>query len=184
MRTTVKTMVKKVTAAVLAAVAVMTMATVATPATVRADDFKVFNFEELPDHPTSGMDVGVIKSSYTVGGKLGKNTPSGTVVYIQSSPLSYADIDTPRGSDIVVICGIYHKEGIFGCGSDMVCCKSLTNGNKFEIPLGMSAQIYELNKAAGINSGSVSVSSGGLETTWTSIIKPAMKILDYIKLLK
>lgn len=184
MKNSMVKMIKKATAAILAAATVMGMTVAVTPAMVRADDFKAFNFEELPFEPTPDMDIGVIKSSYTVGAQIGKSTPSGTVVYITSCPLSYADIDTPRGSDIVVITGIYHKEGFFGLGSDMVCCKSMTNGNRFEIPLEISAHIYQLIKAEGINCGSVSVSSGGLENTWTSIIKPAMKILDFIKLLK
>lgn len=139
------------TAAILAAVTVMGMAVAVTPTMVRAaDNFNGINFAELPEHPTAGMDLNVIKNAYKVGGNLGTNVESGTVAFIRSGATTSLDMGTPHGSDIVVVYRTYTVTNLFGGKVSKVNCKSLIDGETFDLTLDnncMSAQLYELNRA-------------------------------------
>lgn len=165
MKTNMMTMIKKVTAAVLAAVTVMTMTAVTMPAIVHAEDFKGIKLEELPTHPTAGMDINVIKNAYKVGGNLGTDIESGTVAYINSYAMCALDGGTPCGKDIVVVYRTYQVTNWFGEKVSKVNCKSLTNGDSFDLVIDKhAAQLYELNKAQSFNDAGITVDSNGIRT--------------------
>ena len=161
MKTKMMTMVKEVTVAILAAVTVMTAAM---PAMVHAEDFNGIKLEELPTHPTSGMDINIIKNAYKVGGNLGTNIESGTVAYIDSQAIVALDGGTPCGTDIVVIYRTYQETNMFGNTSSKVCCKSLINGETFNLIIDKrAAQLYEIKKAQSLNDAGINTDSNGLQ---------------------
>lgn len=125
----------------LAAVTVMTAAM---PAMVHAEDFNGIKLEKLPTHPTSGMDINIKKNAYKVGGNLGTNIESGT--------------------DIVVIYRTYQETNMFGNTSSKVCCKSLINGETFNLIIDKrAAQLYEIKKAQSLNDAGINTDSNGLQ---------------------
>lgn len=174
MKTKMMTMVKKWTAAILAAVTVATMST--SMATVAyAQDFTGINLETLPSEPTAGMDAEVIKNAYQVGKKLGNDIPSGKVVYVISNGVSWADGSTPVGEDIVVVYKVYNEKGIFGLGeSKVMSCKSLTTGKSYDLTMGYMLRVFELNKVSNLNGTGLKVSKAGLQTTWDTVGFPAV----------
>ena len=165
MKNSMVKMIKKVTATILAAATVMGATIAATPAIVRADDFNGIKLEELSDHPTAGMDLNVIKNAYKVGGNLGTDIESGTVAYINSYAMCALDGGTPCGKDIVVVYRTYTVTNLFGGKVSKVNCKSLTNGDSFDLVIDKhAAQLYELNKAQSFNDAGITVDSNGIRT--------------------
>ena len=167
MKNSMVKMIKKVTAAFLAAVTVMGAVVTSTPAIVRADDFKGIKLEELPDHPTSDMDINVIKNAYRVGNKLGNDVESGKVVYIQSLALGGVEcLYVPHGTDIVVVYRTYTNKNMFGQTVHNVSCKSLIDGETFDLCLcDIEATLFELNKAPNLDGDGIDVGSNGLQNS-------------------
>ena len=183
MRTQISTMVKKVTATILAAATVMAATVAATPAIVRAEEFKGIKLEELSDHPTAGMDINIIKNAYRVGGNLGTNIPSGTVAYIKSGATTSLDMGTPHGSDIVVVYRTYTVTNLFGGKVSKVNCKSLIDGETFDLTIDnncMSAQLYELNRAQNLNDAGIDVDDAGLQTSFQQVKGWFSSIKDFL----
>lgn len=174
MKNSMVKMIKKVTATILAAATVMGATIAATPAIVRADDFNGIKLEELSDHPTSNMNINVIKNAYKVGKRVDQNAKSGDVVYINSIVAGALDIYnstvTPHGTDIVVVYNIYTKSNLFGQKYTMVNCKSLIDGETFDLQLGdINAQLFELDKVSSLGGSPIDVDSNGLQNAFQQV---------------
>ena len=171
MKNSMVRMIKKVTAAVLAAATVMGATVAATPAIVKADDFKTIDFESLPEHPTANMDLTTIKNAYFVFESVGENINSGDVLYVDSHAAGALDGSTPNGTDIVVVIRKYNDHNIFGTEIPKVSCKSLIDGETFdELVISNSgemygARFYEICKKPDFNSnGGIKVDTNGLSS--------------------
>ena len=173
MKTKMMTKIKKVVAAALAALTVATtMTSMAT--IVRADDFKGIKLEELSDHPTTGMDINVIKNAYKVGKRVDQNVKSGDVVYIDSRVLGGPDIVgsmiTPHGTDIVVVYNVYKESQFLTGDCYKVNCKSLIDGETFDLVIGeFAARLSELDKVSSLGGSPIDVDSNGLQNTFQQI---------------
>ena len=187
------TMIKKVTATILAAATVMTATVAATPAIVRADDTPVITEEtlsKLSQHPTSDMNVELIRRAYKQGGQINStNIASGSVVYVQSS--GGKKITAVYGDDIVVVLKVYRESGFLGIGSSYVMsCKSLVTGDDWELTLDDTVRVSELNKISNVNDGGV-LSALGLYNNFSGpcrlgkyLANKMGGILDIIKAIK
>ena len=184
MKNSMVRMIKKVTAAFLAAATVMGATVAAAPTMVHAaDNFNGIKLEELSDHPTAGMDLNTIKNAYKVGKNLGTNIPSGTVAYIKSGATTSLDMGTPHGTDIVVVYRTYTVTNLFGGKVSKVNCKSLIDGETFDLTLDnncMSAQLYEINKVNNLNDAGIDVDNTGLQTSFQQVKGWFTSIKDFI----
>ena len=181
---------KKVTTMIAAAaIAFTTLAgSMAMPVVVHAADFsETYNLKDLPAVPTRNMDVNIIKNYYKQGDEIAEGVQPGTVAYIKSLTVSALDITSPQGSDIVLVYKVYRDTGMFGtCKGYRVSCKSLTNGQTFDIALGgPCAHLYKLDKITDVNEPSVAVSESGLKTPIDTTVKTVVdwccKIFGLIK---
>ena len=186
MKNSMVKMIKKVTAAFLAAATVMGATVAATPTMVRAAETNEFNgidLNTLPDHPTNGMDIMTIRNAYEVGGELReintKSIESGDVLYVTSIS-SALDPATAVGKDVVVVYSTYFQDGLFGIGRTLrVSCKSLVDGQTFDLGVGSGVHFYELNKVQYLNVNKpIDVDDHGLETFWGSVYE---KMFGWIK---
>ena len=78
---------------------------------------------------------------------------------------------TPHGSDIVVVYRTYTVTNLFGGKVSKVNCKSLIDGETFDLTIDnncMSAQLYELNRAQNLNDAGVN-ESRRFFVTWSPI---------------
>ena len=174
MKNSMVKMIKKVTAAFLAAATVMGATIAATPAIVRADDFNGIKLEELSDHPTSNMNINVIKNAYKVGKRVDQNVKSGDVVYIDSRVLGGPNIVgsmiTPHGKDIVVVYNVYKESQFLTGDCYKVNCKSLIDGETFDLVIGeFAARLSELDKVSSLGGSPIDVDSNGLQNTFQQI---------------
>ena len=178
MKNSMVKMIKKVTAAFLAAATVMGATVAATPAIVKADDFKTIDFESLPEHPTANMDLNTIKNAYFVFNNVGENINSGDVLYVEASAKCAMDGSTPNGTDIVVVIRKYEVDNLFGQSVRKVCCKSLIDGETFDgLTLSSSssvggAKFYEIQKKPDFNyNEGIKVDAHGLEPNSSLLTK-------------
>ena len=158
MKNTMVKMIKKVTAAVLVAATVMGATVAVAPTMVRAEEAPVITEEtlsKLSQHPTSDMNVELIRRAYKQGGQInGTNIASGSVVYVQSS--GGKKITAVYGDDVVVVLKVYKESGLFGLGSSYVMsCRSLVTGDDWELTLDDTVRVSELNKISNVNDGGV-----------------------------
>ena len=133
-----------------------------------------FDPETLPFHPTSDMDLELIRAAYMEGRDLGADAQPGDVVYIKSFPI---DVSTPSGTDVVVIYKVYKTSGIFGTNSHWnIRCRSLTNGKTFEMAVDTCGiSMHELVKVDRTEQADLKIDDNGLVTRWDSIVIPVVK---------
>ena len=178
MKNSMVRMIKKVTAAVLAAATVMGATVAATPAIVRADSktFTEDDFKNLPEHPTADMDINVIKNAYFVFDCVGENIKAGDVLYVQANATCAMDGSSPNGTDIVVVIRKYQDYNIFGTPIPKVSCKSLIDGETFDdLVLSSSvggSKFYEICKRSELgNDTTIRVDAHGLESNSNLLVK-------------
>ena len=73
---------------------------------------------------------------------------------------------TPHGSDIVVVYRTYTVTNLFGGKVSKVNCKSLIDGETFDLCLcDIEATLFELNKAPNLDGDGIDVGSNGLQNS-------------------